>query len=324
MCTCIDFTTKDHYFGRTLDLEYRFDEKVVITPRNYCFALKNGTTIRTRYAMIGMASVKENYPLYAEATNEKGLSIAGLNFLGNACFFPEDKSRFNLTPYELFPYFLGLYSTVADLREILPDLNITDIPLSEDIPLAELHWMISDGTECIILEQMEDGLKIYDNPVGILTNNPPFSYHLANLNNYMNLTPCCPENRFSDKLNLQQYGMGMGAIGLPGDSSPSSRFVKASFTKLNSVCEKDEMSSVTQFFHILGSVSIVKGTTLTKDGLDDLATYACCMNTTRGIYYYKTYNNSQITALRMTGREKCRKTLCIHDLIDTQQVRYVN
>ncbi len=324
MCTCIDFTTKDHYFGRTLDLEYRFDEKVVITPRNYCFALKNGTTIRTRYAMIGMASVKENYPLYAEATNEKGLSIAGLNFLGNACFFPEDKSRFNLTPYELFPYFLGLYSTVADLREILPDLNITDIPLSEDIPLAELHWMISDGTECIILEQMEDGLKIYDNPVGILTNNPPFSYHLANLNNYMNLTPCCPENRFSDKLNLQQYGMGMGAIGLPGDSSPSSRFVKASFTKLNSVCEKDEMSSVTQFFHILGSVSIVKGTTLTKDGLDDLTTYACCMNTTRGIYYYKTYNNSQITALRMTGREKCRKTLCIHDLIDTQQVRYVN
>lgn len=324
MCTCIDFTTKDHYFGRTLDLEYRFDEKVVITPRNYCFALKNGTTIRTRYAMIGMASVKENYPLYAEATNEKGLSIAGLNFPGNACFFPEDKSRFNLTPYELFPYFLGLYSTVTDLREILPDLNITDIPLSEDIPLAELHWMISDGTECIILEQMEDGLKIYDNPVGILTNNPPFSYHLANLNNYMNLTPCCPENRFSDKLNLQQYGMGMGAIGLPGDSSPSSRFVKASFTKLNSVCEKDEMSSVTQFFHILGSVSIVKGTTLTKDGLDDLTTYACCMNTTRGIYYYKTYNNSQITALRMTGREKCRKTLCIHDLIDTQQVRYVN
>lgn len=324
MCTCIDFTTKDHYFGRTLDLEYRFDEKVVITPRNYCFALKNGTTIRTRYAMIGMASVKENYPLYAEATNEKGLSIAGLNFPGNACFFPEDESRFNLTPYELFPYFLGLYSTVADLREILPDLNITDIPLSEDIPLAELHWMISDGTECIILEQMEDGLKIYDNPVGILTNNPPFSYHLANLNNYMNLTPCCPENRFSDKLNLQQYGMGMGAIGLPGDSSPSSRFVKASFTKLNSVCEKDEMSSVTQFFHILGSVSIVKGTTLTKDGLDDLTTYACCMNTTRGIYYYKTYNNSQITALRMTGREKCRKTLCIHELIDTQQVRYVN
>ena len=122
----------------------------------------------------------------------------------------------------------------------------------------------------------------------------------------------------------KQYGMGMGAIGLPGDSSPTSRFVKASFTKFNSVCEENEESSVTQFFHILDSVSVVRGTSLTKDGLDDLTTYSCCMNTTRGIYYYKTYNNSQITAIRMTGREKCRKTLCIHELIDTQQIRYLN
>lgn len=324
MCTCIDFTTKDHYFGRTLDLEYRFDEKVVITPRNYPFALKNGTSFRTRYAMIGMASVRGSYPLYAEAANEKGLSIAGLNFPKNACFFPEENSRFNLAPYELFPYFLGLYSTVADLKEILPDLNITNIPFMEDMPVAELHWMICDGTECIVLEQMEDGLKVYDNPVGIMTNNPPFSYHLANLNNYMNLTPCCPDNRFSDKLNLRQYGMGMGAIGLPGDSSPSSRFVKASFVKCNSACEEDEMSSVTQFFHILDSVSLVKGTVLTKNGMDDLTTYTSCINTTLGIYYYKTYNNSQITAIRMTEREKCRKTLCIHDLIDAQQIRYLN
>ena len=324
MCTCIDFQTKDHYFGRNLDLEYRFNEKVVITPRNYRFELKNGSAIHTKYAMIGMASVRDRYPLYAEATNEKGLSMAGLYSPKNAHFCCQNKDRFNLCPYELIPYFLGLYTKIADFRDILSRLNIADTPLAEDLPVAELHWMISDGTECIILEQMEDGLKIYDNPVGILTNNPPFSYHLANLNNYMNLPPCCPENRFSDLLDLQQYGMGMGAIGLPGDTSPASRFVRASFAKFNSVCEEDEESSVTQFFHILDSVSVVKGTSLTKDGLDDLTTYSCCINATRGIYYYKTYNNSQITALRMTDREKCRKTLCTHELIDTQQIRYLN
>lgn len=324
MCTCIDFKTKDHYFGRTLDLDYRFGEKVIITPRDYRFALKNGSALRTKYAMIGMASLRDGYPLYAEATNEMGLSIAGLHFPGNAYFFPEKKDRFNLCPYELIPYFLGLCTAVADLREILSRLNITDIPLTEDTPVAPLHWMISDGTECIILEQTEDGLKIYDNPVGVLTNNPPFPYHLANLNNYMNLTPCCPENRFSDKLNLQQYGMGMGAIGLPGDASPTSRFVRASFAKFNSVCGEDEESSVTQFFHILDSVSIVRGTALTKAGLDDLTNYSCCINATRGIYYYKTYGNSQITALRMTNREKCRKTLYIHELIEAQQIRWLN
>lgn len=324
MCTCIDFKTKDHYFGRNLDLEYRFDEKVIITPRNYRFGLKNGSAIATKYAMIGMASLRDGYPLYAEATNEKGLSMAGLYFPKNAHFCCEKKEKFNLTPYELIPCFLGLYATVPELREVLSRLNITDIPLAKDLPVAQLHWMISDDTECIILEQTEGGLKIYDNPVGILTNNPPFGYHLANLNNYMNLTPCCPENRFSDKLDLQQYGMGMGSIGLPGDPSPASRFVRASFSKFNSSCGEDEESSVTQFFHILDSVAIVRGTMRTRDGLDDFTTYSCCMNTTRGIYYYKTYNNSQITAIRMTGREKCRKTLCVHELIDTQQIRYLN
>ena len=78
MCTCIDLKTKDYYFGRNLDLEYRFNEKVVITPRGYGFKLKNGDIINTKYAIIGMATVSDDYPLYAEASNEKGLSIAGL------------------------------------------------------------------------------------------------------------------------------------------------------------------------------------------------------------------------------------------------------
>lgn len=324
MCTCIDFQTKDHYFGRNLDLEYRFEEKVVITPRNYGFELKNGSVIRTSHAMIGMASLRDCYPLYAEATNEKGLSMAGLNFPVSARFGAPDPSKLNLTPYELIPYFLGLYATVAQIRPILSDLNITDIPLAEDLPVATLHWMISDDTECIIVEQTAEGLKVYDNPVGVLTNEPPFYYHLSHLNSYMNLTPCYGENRFSDKLNLQQYGMGIGAFGLPGDASPTSRFVRAAFSKFNSDCADSEKDSVTQFFHILDSVSVVKGTTLTKAGLDELTLYSCCTNTTRGIYYYRTYHNSQITAIRMTEKEKCRRTLSIYGLIDTQQIRYVN
>ena len=324
MCTCIDFKTKDHYFGRNLDLEYRFGEKVVITPQNYRLTLKNGSAFCTKYAMIGMASVRDCYPLYAEATNEKGLSMAGLNFPNNACFCAPKQSCFNLCPHELIPYFLGLYTTVAEIRPILSNLNITDLSLTPDLPVATLHWMISDSTECIILEQMEDGLKVYDNPAGILTNDPPFSYQLMNLNNYINLTPSYGENRFSCKLDLKQYGMGMGAIGLPGDASPASRFVKASFCKCNSVCEDDEAASVTQFFHILDSVSVVKGTTLTKDGLDELTLYSCCMNTDKGIYYYKTYNNNQITAIRMTAKEKCRRALSVYELIDTQQIRYLN
>lgn len=324
MCTCIDLKTKDHYFGRNLDLEYRFNEQVVITPRNYEFKLKNEMVINTKYAIIGMATVMENYPLYAEASNEKGLSIAGLYFPQNAYFFNEEASKLNLAPYELIPYFLGLYSTVAEIRDILEKLNITNIPFAPSLPVTALHWMICDETECLVLEQMKDGLKIYHNPAGVLTNNPPFPYHLTNLNNYINLTPHYQENRFAKEMNLQQYGQGMGAIGLPGDTSPASRFVRAAFNKFNSACGEDEKSSVTQFFHILDSVAMVQGATITKEGKHDITTYSCCINTSKGIYYYKTYTNNQITAIQMTDREKDKKELSVYSLIEEQQIRYEN
>lgn len=324
MCTCINFKTKDCYFGRNLDLEYRFDEKVVITPENYEFCLKNGMTINTKYAMIGMAAVIGEYPLYAEAVNEKGLSIAGLYFPGNAHFFDEDSSQFNLAPYELIPYFLGMYSAVAEIREILSGLNITNVPFAENLPISDLHWMISDGVECVVVEPTKDGLKIYENPIGVLTNNPPFSYHQENINNYMNLTSGYGENRFSDKMYLQQYCLGMGAIGLPGDNSSASRFVRAAFNKWNFVCEEDEMSSVTQFFHILDSVAMVQGTTVTKEGKCDITTYSCCINISQGIYYYKTYTNNQITAIKMTEKEKRKNELSVYELVEEQQIRYEN
>lgn len=324
MCTCIDFKTTDNYFGRNLDLEYRFNEKVVITPRGYEFKLKNGNVINTKSALIGMATVVNDYPLYAEASNESGLSMAGLYFPGNAKFFEPDASKLNLSPYELIPYLLGLYSTVSEVRGVFDNLNITNTAFMDNMPVTDLHWMISDGNDCIVVEQMQDGLKVYDNPLGVLTNNPPFDYHLINVNNYINLTPNCAKNRFSNKINLSQYGQGMGALGLPGDTSPASRFVRAVFNKLNSSCKGDEEESVSQFFHILDSVAMVKGATVTAEGKYDITSYSCCINVSKGIYYYKTYTNNQITAVRMTDKEKNKKELSVYDLVEEQQIRYEN
>ena len=324
MCTCINFKTKDNYFGRNLDLEYRFNEKVVITPRNYEFKLKNGSVINTKYSIIGMATVSGDYPLYAEASNEKGLSIAGLYFPNNAYYFDNDDNKLSLAPYELIPYFLGMYSSIKEIKELILNLNITNVPFSDKYSVSDLHWMVSDSNECIVIEQMKDGLKVYENPYGVLTNNPPFHYHLTNITNYRNLTPNYVESRFSDKISLGQYGQGMGALGLPGDNTPTSRFVRAAFNKLNSVSEDDELSSVTQFFHILDSVSMFKGSTITKEGECDITTYSSCINTNKGIYYYKTYTNNQITAVKMTDEEKNKKELSIYNLIEEQQIRYEN
>ena len=324
MCTCIQLKTKDSYFGRNLDLEYRFGEKVVITPRNYCFSLRNKDILKTKYAMIGMATVFQNYPLYAEAVNEKGLAMAGLYFPENAKYFESKERQINLAPFELIPYFLGKFETIAEVKEELKKINITNESFSSDMPLADLHWMISDKETSIVVEQTIEGLKVYDNPIGVLTNNPPFSYHMMNLNNYLNLSPYNQENQFSRKVSLNTYGQGMGAIGLPGDNSPSSRFIRCAFYKLNSICADNEEESVVQFFHILESVLMVKGSVITKSGKCDITTYSSCMNQEHGIYYYKTYYNPQICMVKMREEEKNKTDLTVYNLMEKPSFQLIN
>ena len=118
-------------------------------------------------------------------------------------------------------------------------------------PAAQLHWLLADATGALTLEPTAAGLQIYENPVGVLTNNPPFPQQLFALNNYMHLSPRQPENTFAPDVPLQAYSRGMGALGLPGDLSSGSRFVRAAFTKLHSVCGESEADCVGQFFHIM-------------------------------------------------------------------------
>lgn len=324
MCTCISFKTKDSYFGRNLDLECRFGEKVVITPRNYEFKLRRENSFKTKYAMIGMATVVDDYPLYAEASNEKGLSIAGLYFPDDAYYNNEEKDKINITPFELTPWILGNFETIEELKNVLNNVNLINISFSQKLQLTPMHFMISDKEKSIVLEQTKEGLKIYDNEVGVLTNSPEFSYHLINLNNYLNLMPNFAENRFTDKIELKAYSNGMGTFGLPGDTSSSSRFIRATFNKLNSVCEEDEQASISQFFHILDSVSMIRGSTITKNNKYDITNYSCCINLDKGIYYYKTYENSQITAIKMNENNMNSKELVIYELIEKEQINYIN
>lgn len=297
MCTAATYQTKDHYFGRNLDLEYSYEETVTITPRNYPFRFRKVPEIKSHYAMIGVAYVVGDYPLYYDATNEKGLSMAGLNFPGNADYKPYEEGKDNITPFEFIPWILGKCATVAEAKQLLQSLNLVNIAFSEQLPLSTLHWIIADRESAITVESVKEGLRVYDNPVGVLTNNPPFDFQMFNLNNYMSLSTNAPSNRFSDRIELHPYSRGMGALGLPGDLSSASRFVKACFTKLNSVSGDSESESVSQFFHILDSVEQQRGCVYMGEGKYELTIYSSCCNVDKGIYYYKTYENSQITGV---------------------------
>lgn len=323
MCTAITYKTKDFYFGRTLDYDFSFGEKVTITPRNYSFCFRCMGLMKNHYAMIGVAHVAEDYPLYYEAINEKGLGMAGLNFVGNAEYKKKVQGKDNVATFEFIPWILGQCASVKEARRLLERINLLDTPFCAEMPLAQLHWLVADRREAITVEAVKEGIRVYDNPVGVLTNNPPFPEQMFQLNNYMHLSPKEPENYFSDQLSLHAYSRGMGALGLPGDLSSQSRFVRAAFIKMNSVSGDSEAESVGQFFHILGSVEQQRGCCEVEEGKYEITIYTSCYNGDKGIFYYTTYGNHQITAIDMHKDNLEGTRLSVYPLILEEQFRVI-
>lgn len=303
MCTAISYKTRNHYFGRNLDMDCSFGESVVIMPRNFPFTFRNADRPEKSFALIGTAIIRDGVPLFYDATNERGLSAAGLNFVGNAVFYPLSEEKINIAPFELIPWLLMQCGSVKEARELLGSTNVAHIDFSPALPVAQLHWMISDEKESLVLECTQEGMQLYSNPLGVLTNNPPFPMQMFGLNNYMCLTNQPPVNSFCKSLDLKEYSHGMGSIGLPGDSSSSSRFVRAAFNKMNSVYQNSEQKRVSQFFHILGSVSQLRGAVQLKSGTYEYTVYTSCCNTRKGIYYYTTYDNGAVRSVDMHSVE---------------------
>lgn len=266
MCTAATYKTKCFYFGRNLDYERGFGEQVVITPRRFPLPMRHLPDLTRHYAMIGMASVQDGYPLYYDAVNEKGLCMAGLNFVRSAVYGPCAPGKANVAQFELIPWLLGRCATAAEARDLLAESRITDDAFLPGLPPARLHWLLADREQCFAVEQTAEGLRVYEDPAGVLTNEPPFPMQLFRLNDYAQLSPQPPENRFSPALPLETYSRGMGAMGLPGDLSSPSRFVRTAFTRLNSRSGDGEAESVSQLLHILGAAGTLSELTQESTG----------------------------------------------------------
>ena len=325
MCTAATYKTKDFYFGRTLDYEFSYGDEITITPRNYPFHFRHSDKVLdSHYAIIGMAHVAGDYPLYYDAINEKGLGMAGLNFVGNAAYAEPVSDKENVAQFEFIPWILSQCATVAEARKLLEKMNLVDESFAPSLPASQLHWIIADKDSAITVESVKDGLHVYDNPAGVLTNNPPFDQQMLQLNNYMHLSPKSPVNQFSDKLPLAHYSRGMGALGLPGDLSSASRFARVAFTKMNSVSGDSEEESVGQFFHILGSVEQQRGCCEVAEGKYEITIYTSCCNATKGIYYYTTYTNRQISAVDMHREDLDGSGLIHYPMLEKEQILWQN
>ncbi|BDU94474.1 choloylglycine hydrolase [Clostridium perfringens A] len=329
MCTGLALETKDglHLFGRNMDIEYSFNQSIIFIPRNFkCVNKSNKKELTTKYAVLGMGTIFDDYPTFADGMNEKGLGCAGLNFPVYVSYSKEDiEGKTNIPVYNFLLWVLANFSSVEEVKEALKNANIVDTPISENIPNTTLHWMISDITgKSIVVEQTKEKLNVFDNNIGVLTNSPTFDWHVANLNQYVGLRyNQVPEFKLGDQ-SLTALGQGTGLVGLPGDFTPASRFIRVAFLRDAMIKNDKDSIDLIEFFHILNNVAMVRGSTRTVEEKSDLTQYTSCMCLEKGIYYYNTYENNQINAIDMNKENLDGNEIKTYKYNKTLSINHVN
>ena len=325
MCTATTLRNGDFYFGRNLDLGGQHGEKVLVVPRAFPLSFRHQKALERHEAIIGMGVMMNGYPLFYDGANESGLAVAGLNFPGNAVYSESiQEGRHNVAVFEFIPWLLTHAGSVDEAELLLSSTVLLSEPFAPGVPTATLHWMISDKERSIVVESTSTGLHIYDNKAEVLTNNPEFPFHLFSLNNYTRLSPSDQKPTFGIDMDYDVYCKGLGGLGLPGDLSSVSRFIKAAFVRANSVSGKDESSNVSQFFHILGSVDQQRGAVIYGDGEYEITVYAACINASKGFYYYHTYDNPRINKVDMHRENLEGSEISVFPLQDKLDILEVN
>ncbi len=301
MCTSIALSSGEFCFGRTLDLGCDFGDGVVITPRNYILTLRGGEVMRRHPAFIGMATVVDGYPLYADGMNEHGVCIAGLEFRGNAYYPPLPSSgKCGIAPFEVIPYLLGRCQDIDEVRRELEELCIVDVPFNDDIPNSALHWHIADKSGSLVVESTAEGMRVYENPLGTLANNPPFPFHRDNYTLYLNST-----NERAEREDV--FCNGVMGRGIPGDYTSPSRFVRAAWLGRN--VRYDDGEEVAAAYSVLGSVAPPRGAVTSEGGETHYTRYTCVMHPKTLSYSYKTAFGTQICETYMKKESLDDETL---------------
>ncbi len=295
MCTALFCKDDGGLFGRTLDLECSFGESVIITPRGYELPSPVG---KTKYAIIGIGTARDGYPLYYDAMNECGLAVAGLNFPGYAAY-QRGGGEGAVGSFEFIPYILGRCNSAVGAAQLLRRMWVSDKSFSGELPATPLHWMLAGADGCFVVEPVSDGLKIYENPYGVLTNSPPFPYQTARLADYAQLSSEYMP-KMCEGILPPPYSRGLGAFGLPGDWSSSSRFVRAVYASSNTSHTGGRVGKIERFFRIMDTVCVPKGCIITEGGAPVMTVYTSVAELDGKCYYFTTEDSRRIRAVTLT------------------------
>ncbi len=297
MCTAMRFNDDkgNVFFGRNYDWTCSFGEAPIFTPLNYTAESPFGAVGPMKYAVLGTGIVYEGYPLYFDASNTEGLSIANLNF-AQYCVYEDEpqEAKNNVCVFEFPLWVTSQFKSVDEVEAALENIALVNRSISDDLPVSALHWMIADQRRSIVVECTKRGLEVFENDVDVLTNQPGYEWHRDNLRNYMCLSPEYPQRSAWAKADMVPFGVGAGNDGLPGGCGAAARFVRAAYyNACHPVCES-EMQNVSRMLHSLSGVMMIDGATKVSDGTCEKTLYSSCFSSATGTYYYHTYDNINI------------------------------
>ena len=304
-CTGISMCAADGSYFQARTIEWagtNLNSMYVVVPRNFSqtsFTPKgtNGMTFISRYGYIGLAVHEKEF--IAEGLNEAGLS-AGLFYFPNFGSYQLYDEKYNSTTVadlQLVSWILSQFATVDEVKNNINKVRVVSL-MGGDGSAEAIHWRVGDKSGKQIVIEIEKGVPhIYDNPIGVITNAPDFPWHLSNLSNYINLTPVNPAAHKMADFMVEPIGHGNGFLGLPGDFTPPSRFVRAAFFKSTAPMLATARATMLQCFHILNNFDIPIGMNFPKNEIPDLPSatqWTSVIDLTNGVVYYKTFDNNNI------------------------------
>ena len=325
MCTAVSYNNS--LFGRTFDYHKSYGERIIITPRDY---YQIGET-KNRYAMIGVGVLAGDEPLYFDGMNEWGLFCAALNFSGFANYGKTEGKRAVISSSHLIGFLLGLCRSVNEVRDVVANLGISTEGPGGGIKPTSLHWMVCDRRSCIVIEPLGEGLRVFDNPFGVLTNGPDFTFHTIRMADFLSLSPKNQKDKLTDG-TVKPYSNGLGAFGLPGDFSSSSRFVRAAFVRKNllSVSDfyretsKQPTSQIDDFFSLMSSVSLPFGLSFGEDDMPMQTIYTVCADPNGLNYYFTDFTCRRVRRVKFGEEHFSMKTIALYQIYSSEDVKALN
>ncbi len=308
-CTGIIVKTKNGVTIPARTMEFGFDvrSKLLIIPKGTDLTFlssneqKDGLKLKTKYGFAGMNAVEKE--IVVDGMNEAGLYLGCFYFPGFAKYesLTQENQKNAISSEEMGNYVLGNFASVEEVINGLKDVTVVGSFIKDIQGEAPFHYAITDASgRSIVVEYTADGLNIHDNNVGAVCNSPSYDWHLTNLRNYVNLNP---NNRHGVTLNGEKYsslGEGTGMLGLPGDYTSSSRFVRATAFSNTALPSQDETEGIFRAFHILNAFDIPKGAIREKVNnqvFTDYTVWTSAADTKNKKYYYKTYKNQAVKEL---------------------------